>query len=74
MDVIRLFYRHEQRDPTQIDPAGTLGKNNWRDSKFPIPAAARGGSARLRLYYHLNWSWPMHKGVLVEETVLEIPK
>lgn len=74
MDVIRLFYRHEQRDPTQIDPAGTLGKDNWRDSQFPIPDAARGGSARLRLYYHLNWSWPMHKGVLVEEMKLEIPK
>ncbi|MHC4956230.1 MAG: multiheme c-type cytochrome, partial [Planctomycetota bacterium] len=54
MDVIRLFYRHEQREPTQIDPAGTLGKNNWRDSEFPIPEAAAGGRVRLRLYYHLT--------------------
>ena len=72
--MIRLFYRHEQRDSTQIDPAGTLGKDNWRDSRFPIPEGAKGGTARLRLYYLLNWSWPMHKGVLVEETTLRIGK
>ena len=35
---------------------------------------ARGGSVRLRLYYHLKWSWPMHKGVLVQEEKLEIAK
>jgi len=74
MDVVRLFYRQEQREPTQIDAAGTLGKDNWRDSTFPVPDAARGGSVRLRLYYHLKWSWPMHKGVLVQESKLEIPK
>ena len=72
MDVIRLFYRHEQRDPTQIDPAGTLGKNNWRDSEFEIPEAARGGRVRLRLYYLLNWSWPMRKGVLVQATEISL--
>jgi len=74
MDVVRLFYRQEQREPTQIDPAGTLGKQNWRDSAFPIPQEARGGSVRLRLYYNLKWSWPMHKGVLVQEEKLEIAK
>ncbi|MHC4448668.1 MAG: multiheme c-type cytochrome [Planctomycetota bacterium] len=74
MDVIRLFYRQEQREPTQIDAAGTLGKDNWRDSTFPVPAAARGGEVRLRLYYHLKWSWPMHKGVLVQEQKMAVPK
>jgi len=74
MDAIRLFYRQEQREPTQIDPKGTLGKDNWRDSSFPIPDGARGGHARLRLYYHLKWSWPMHKGVLVQEEKLEVPE
>jgi len=72
MDVIRLFYRHEQREPTQIPPAGTLGKDNWRDSEFAIPPEAKGGRARLRLYYHLNWSWPMRKGTLIEETEIAL--
>ena len=72
MDVIRLFYRHEQREPTQISPAGTLGKDNWRDSEFSIPEQAQGGRVRLRLYYLLNWSWPMRKGTLVEEKVISL--
>ena len=72
MDVIRLFYRHEQRDPTQVDPAGTLGKNNWRDSEFAIPEAAKGGRVRLRLYYLLNWSWPLRKGTLVQEAEIAL--
>ena len=74
MDVIRLFYRQEQRAPTQIDAAGTLGKNNWRDSEFPVPREALGGQVRLRLYYHLKWSWPMRKGVLVQEQKLAVPE
>jgi len=74
MDVVRLFYRQEQREPTQIDPVGTLGKDNWRASTFPIPEGARGGQVRLRLYYHLKWSWPMHKGVLVQEEKMEVPE
>jgi len=72
MDVIRLFYRHEQREPTQIPPAGTLGKDNWRDSEFSIPEGAKNGRVRLRLYYHLNWSWPMRKGTLVEEQEISL--
>jgi hypothetical protein len=72
MDVIRLFYRHEQREPTQIPPAGTLGADNWRDSEFPIPAEARNGRVRVRLYYLLNWAWPMRKGTLIEEQELSL--
>ncbi|MEM8885239.1 MAG: multiheme c-type cytochrome [Planctomycetota bacterium] len=73
MDVVRLFYRQEQRPSTQIPPKGTLGQNNWRDSTFPIPREAKGGKVRLKLIYHLKWSWPMHRGVLVQEMELEIP-
>ena len=72
MDVIRLFYRHEQREPTQIPPAGTIGKDNWRDSEFPIPEGAKGGRVRLRLYYLLNWSWPMRKGTLIDEQEIRL--
>jgi hypothetical protein len=73
MDLIRLFYRHEQRDPTQIDPDGTLGKDNWRESSIEIPAGAReGGHVILRLHYLLRWDWPMHKGVLVQELRLDL--
>jgi len=72
MDVIRLFYRHEQREPTQIPPAGTLGMDNWRDSEFAVPDGAKGGRVRLRLYYHLNWSWPMRKGALIEEKMISL--
>jgi len=72
MDLIRLFYRQEHKEPTQIDPAGTLGTNNWRESTTPIPEAARGGKVRLRLYYFLRHDWPPHKATLVEERVLDL--
>lgn len=67
IDLVRLFYRQEQREPTQVDPDGTLGKNNWRESSIAIPPGAKGGHAQLRLYYLLNHAWPMEKGVLVEQ-------
>ena len=72
MDLVRLFYRHEQRDPTQIDPDGTLGKNNWRESTADIPKAAAGGHVRLQLYYMLRWDWPKHKATLVEERKVKL--
>ncbi len=71
MDLIRLFYRLEQREPTQIDPVGTLGKNPWRESSVAIPPLAKGGYAKLSLYYLLRTGWPMHKGTLVQE--LKVP-
>ncbi len=68
VDLIRLFYRHEQKEPTQIDPAGTIGKNNWREVKVPVPDGALGGKAVAKLYYLLVYSWPVeHKGVLVAQ-------
>jgi hypothetical protein len=68
LDVVRLFYRQEQKEPTQVEPAGTLGKNNWRESSTKIPEAARGGGyVRLQLYYMLRHDWPKHKATLVEE-------
>ncbi|MHC4669516.1 MAG: multiheme c-type cytochrome, partial [Planctomycetota bacterium] len=67
IDRIRLYYRQEHREPTQVDPAGTLGKDNWRESSVAIPTAAQGGHARLRLYYNLKWSWPPEKARLVQE-------
>ncbi len=72
LDLIRLFYRQEQRDPTQIDPEGTPGKDNWRESSIPIPAGARGGEARLRLYYNLSPYAPVEQGTLVEEKVVPL--
>jgi nitrate/TMAO reductase-like tetraheme cytochrome c subunit len=72
IDRIRLFYRQEQREPTQVDPAGTPGRNNWRESSIEIPAEARGGHARLRLFYNLKWSWPPEKGTLVQEGTVQL--
>jgi hypothetical protein len=72
LDLIRLFYRQEQREPTQIDPEGTLGKENWRESSIAIPDAARGGKALLRLYYNLSPYAPVEQGTLVEERVVPI--
>jgi hypothetical protein len=72
MDVIRLFYRPEQKDPTQIDPDGTLGKDNWRESSTAIPEGAKGGYAHLRLYYFLRWDWPVRRGTLVAEVKVPI--
>ena len=67
IDLIRLFYRWEQRTPTQIPPDGTLGKQNWRESSVEIPRAAAGGHVVVRIYYLARWDWPMHKGILIEE-------
>lgn len=68
IDLIRLFYREEAREPTQIEPDGTLGKPNWRESSIAVPDAARGGRALVRLYYRLRVDWPIEtKGVLVDE-------
>jgi len=67
IDLIRLFYRQEQREPTQIDPPGTLGKDNWRETVVEIPEAAVGGRAVLKLYYFLAHSYPLHKATLVEQ-------
>jgi hypothetical protein len=72
LDLIRLFYRQEQREPTQIDPEGTPGKDNWRESSIAIPAAARGGRARLRLYYNLSPYAPVEQGTLVEEKMVPL--
>lgn len=73
LDLIRLFYRQEQKEPTQIDPEGTLGKDNWRESSIAIPAAAKGGGkALLRLYYNLSPYEPVEQGTLVEEKVVDI--
>jgi hypothetical protein len=72
LDLIRLFYRQEQREPTQIDPEGTLGKDNWRESSIAIPAAAKGGKAVLRLYYNLSPYAPVEQGTLVEEKEVAI--
>ncbi len=73
LDLIRLFYRQEQREPTQIDPLGTPGKDNWRESSIAIPEAARGGTARLRLYYNLSPYAPVEQGTLVEEKTVPLP-
>jgi hypothetical protein len=72
LDLIRLFYRQEQKEPTQIDPVGTLGKENWRESSIAIPDAARGGKAVLRLYYNLSPYAPVEQGTLVEEKVVTL--
>ena len=72
MDLVRLFYRHEQRDPTQIDPEGTLGKNPWRESTATIPERARDGTVRLHLYYMLRHDWPKHKATLVVEEKVKL--
>jgi len=72
LDLIRLFYRQEQKEPTQIDPEGTPGKDNWRESSIEIPAAARGGKARLRLYYNLSPYAPVEQGTLVDEKVVTL--
>jgi nitrate/TMAO reductase-like tetraheme cytochrome c subunit len=72
IDRIRLFYRQEQREPTQVDPAGTPGRNNWRESSIQVPAEARGGHARLRLFYNLKWSWPPEKATLVQEGTVKL--
>jgi Cytochrome c554 and c-prime len=72
LDLIRLFYRQEQREPTQIDPEGTLGKENWRESAIAIPEAAKGGKALLRLYYNLSPYAPVEQGTLVEEKAVDL--
>jgi hypothetical protein len=72
LDLIRLFYRQEQKEPTQIDPEGTLGKENWRESSIAIPEAAKGGKALLRLYYNLSPYEPVEQGTLVEEKAVPI--
>jgi predicted CXXCH cytochrome family protein len=72
IDRIRLFYRQEHREPTQVDPAGTPGRDNWRESSIEVPADARGGHARLRLFYNLKWSWPPEKGTLVQEGTVKL--
>lgn len=72
LDLIRLFYRQEQKEPTQIDPEGTLGKENWRESSIAIPPAAKGGKALLRLYYNLDAYAPVEQGTLVEEKVVPL--
>ena len=73
MDLVRLFYRWQQIEPTQIDPVGTLGKPNERESSIEIPAGARRGKAIVRLYYLLVWNWhPETRGQLVDEKVLEL--
>ena len=72
LDLIRLFYRQEQKEPTQIDPEGTLGKENWRESSIAIPEAAKGGKALLRLYYNLSPYAPVEQGTLVEEKAVPI--
>jgi len=72
LDLIRLFYRPEHRDPTQISPAGTPGKDNWRESSIDIPEAAAGGRARLRLYYNFYVHDPLETGTLVEEKQVDL--
>jgi hypothetical protein len=72
LDLIRLFYRQEQKEPTQVDPDGTPGKDNWRESSIAVPAAARGGKARLRLYYNLSPYAPVEQGTLVDEKVVTL--
>ncbi|MFB3066111.1 MAG: multiheme c-type cytochrome [Planctomycetota bacterium] len=73
MDLVRLFYRWQQIEPTQVDPLGTLGKPNERESSIEIPAGARGGKAIVRLYYLLVWNWhPETRGQLVDEKVVEL--
>ncbi|MGQ0613035.1 MAG: multiheme c-type cytochrome [Planctomycetaceae bacterium] len=67
IDLIRLFYRWEEKESTQIDPEGTLGRDPWREASIGIPAAARGGKAVVRLYYLLRWDWPPERGVLVDQ-------
>lgn len=73
VDLIRLFYRHEQKEPTQIEPAGTIGKNNWRETRVPVPDGALGGKAVVKLYYLLVYSWPVErKGTLVTQEEIEL--
>ena len=72
IDLIRLFYRHEQRDPTSIHPAGTVGHPNWRESKITIPAAAKGGKVRIRLWYCLRIGVPAETGTLIEERTVDL--
>jgi hypothetical protein len=72
LDLIRLFYRQEQREPTQIEPEGTPGKDNWRESSIAIPPGAKGGKAILRLYYNLSPYAPVEQGTLVEEKVVPL--
>jgi len=72
VDLIRLFYRQEQKEPTQIDPAGTLGKENWRESRIKVPEPARGGTVSVRLIYFLRVGWPLHKGTVVEERTVSL--
>jgi len=67
LDLIRLFYRHEQKPSTQIPPRGTLGKENWRESSTKIPEEAKGGHAIVRLHYSLRWDWPPEKSTLVHK-------
>lgn len=72
LDEIRLYYRHQQIEPTQIDPDGTPGQPNWRERGIEIPAAARGGRARLRLYYAYWVYSPLEKAQLVEERMVPL--
>jgi hypothetical protein len=72
MDLIRLFYRQEQKEPTQVDPEGTPGRDAWRESSIAVPEAARGGKALLRLYYNLDVYEPIELGTLVEEKAVPL--
>ncbi len=72
MDLIRLFYRHEHKTPTQIPPKGTLAQQNWRESSVSVPDAAKGGHARVRLHYALRWDWPPEKSTLVHEVKVSL--
>jgi len=73
VDLIRLFYRHEQREPTQIAPDGTIGQPNYRETAVSIPKTAVGGKAVVKLYYLLVHSWPVEqKGVLVTQREISL--
>ena len=72
LDLIRLFYRPEHKDPTQVDPEGTLGKDNWRESSIAVPSAAKRAKARLRLYYQYYVYDPLETAVLVDEEVVDL--
>ncbi len=72
IDLIRLFYRHEQKDPTSIHPAGTLGQPNWRESVIAVPAGAKGGKVRVRLWYCLRIGVPAETGTLIEERTVDL--
>lgn len=72
IDLIRLFYRQEQREPTQIDPDGTLGSVHWRESSIRVPPEAARGRAQVSLHYLLRWDWPVERGVLIQQVNVPI--